>query len=242
MSIDITPPDDVTPDDINFYLSYKRDESIWSDITISSSIKKMGFKEAKEAVPLKELRLYYAIKLLENNSEPTSKGSQLRFKKSDDVAYQDDDFRKSIIKMIEDARELLIRENKNLSDYNEKDNVFANMYLGIYTKDFWGPDAKKNKRNVKSYQEILVISESIEKWKSYLKDNNITKEILTKASSNNSKGYKAQTVTGLKKMISNEISGNLATYISDSNRLSRITTKVVEILTTLNPQFIPSKS
>lgn len=202
---------------------------IFDDETIINMLKNNGYKYTFETVPKEQLLIYYAINLLENNEKPTDTGTKITFSVNDDEAFQDKEFLQKIIKLITDTREMLIRANEQLIDEEDSDDdKFIKKHLGEHTVEFWGDRARKSKRNVKSYKEVLQISYYLNWSKRFIKDNNINFKDISRKSSNNHKGYNYPTITQREDEIKANIAKGLT--IADANRKSRIISKMIKII------------
>ena len=220
---------DVDANDILSYLRYNRDEDNWNDKTISSCITQFGFSyiNSKEsAIPKTQLILYYAIYILENYSEPTENGSQLRFKKSE--LNIGDDFLQEVVNFITNTRAKIISLNQQLSPDVSEDVDMIQKLLGEFTKEFWGVDATKNRRHIKTYNEANKVKMYIDLWRDKLELLDVKKELLLKGSTNNCKGYNAPTVTQVKRIIKQELEINI--NIDSKNRKSRIISRMIELI------------
>ena len=102
--------------------------------------------------------------------------------------------------------------------------------LGEHADTFCGEKAIKNKVDAKSYNEVIFICEALEIVKNTLQSKNVTKEALTKASTNNSKGYKSTTVTDVKNELKEALSISADKKgFKASKRRSRILSRIITI-------------
>ncbi len=209
------------------HLLSQRDLKRWDDYEIENSLSIVindgfttseDFNESNAIVPFKELCLYVACAQAEDKNYMFHMPEKLH-----------DRVKAKIPKIISDA---VASISKGIVEYKpeEHDNDLLRAYLGEYSSNFIGRDAVKSQRVIRTYHEAKTVFMLIEEWKKYLSDNNITRENLIKKSTNNTRGYKAQTVTELKEIIRDNISRRLVTKGDTSKRKRRITTRVIELI------------
>ena len=220
---------DIAPDDVILYLESKQDFNQWDNYTIENIIKRLGYSDdLKTIVPTKQLQLYYAIKILNYSSKPTEKGIEIRFNKSNEPAYKDDEFLQKVQKVITDAREVLFRANSKLSSDIEDDVIFMRTILGDFTEEFFSDEAKVSNRNVMTYREGLIVAKTIKYFRELLEESGIKLDLSNRRFSNNTKGYKFTKPSEVKHLVNAYLVGSI--LITDKRRLSRIISKAYKLI------------
>lgn len=231
-------------------LEFNRNKEEWSDAKITSTQWQEDDGNFNETVLFDELVLYVAVQYLSCPSKefflqppyPISQEFNTRLMSRVDKLIhgkgfyirkdKPDDFRVlGIETKFTDAHkpyyDLYENPFPNISNEDQKAHVIRGIrnHLGDYADSF----SFESDYEIRSYSEAKKIFVLITEWKKYLNDNNITKESLTKASNNNYKGYKAMTVTELKKTIKLNLNQRL-NIRDNTKRKSRIISRATELI------------
>ena len=214
---EITPYHWATAEDVALYLKPKRDESIWSDEIISSTIK----SKTSNVVSKKELIFYYAIKILEDAG--TGEVKSVSVPRS--IPYAEE-----VAQTIINAREKIIISCERLSI--ENDSEFITALLGDYTEYFWSESAIKNKVAISNYNEAMFIRKAIDAVTETFQSRGLHKDDIVRSSTNNSrKSNKYLTITQLKAIIMDRFTtiADEKQLFTSSKRRKRIFTKILSL-------------
>lgn len=232
-------------------LDYNRNHDEWSDARIAHTQWQDHSAGFNDTVPFEELVLYVAVQYLlcpskefyleppysvtqEFTDKLISRVRQLINEKGYYRTQNNpDSFRVMGIKSkIKDAQKPYydLHENpfSDVGDEEQREHTERGIksYLGEYAESFpFGSDYE-----VRTYQEAKLIFKEITTIRQALKTAGINKTDITKKSTNNSRGYKAITITEVKKNIRAILHEKFILHSLSKKRKARIVSRATEII------------